>query len=609
MRLKTTVLAALVIAVAAFAFAPAANAQEPAIPPACDPYAGTTLGDQNGDSVLDAVDLNLLIQVLFFNAKEWFIGTSDHNGDGAADAVDLNNFITELFFNGKHAAPRTKILKGRLGAGRWYLVQDDSITYQIGDDALGVLSIGEDGVGLMDCNTCLKTDSLYIPVGLEIQGGPSLVSPSAFIVRRSGYVHAVGTANAPIVFTSAFAEGQRARGDWGGVAINGCAYNNAIESGYIVDAEGDGGIGGGTCDEDNSGCYKYMRVQFAGREFTLDNELNGITLNSVGGGTPVDAPDAARGVPGGTTLEYLQVLQNDDDGVEWFGGSANLRYCVVAGAKDDGFDSDWGAEWRGQYLVVVRDPDGSKSSGYNGFEWDGTPEGPALQPCPRMKPTVWNVTVIGSGCDVDGRYTAGPRTNVMHIRTGADADINNLVATEHATILEFDDFAGAYTLKECDYPNRNDSINVGLPNADSLREMNHSIFYQIGYISDNSGGATDVTNSYEGHVLPLGAVPTGVPSGNPASTNVMVAVPGDGSCVKGTNPLFVDGIWPSGPAGDNWDPDFRPLAGDPRGVGINTTGAAPPNDGWFDLNGADFKGAFEENGVDWTTGWTSFRRD
>ncbi|GAB4327627.1 MAG: hypothetical protein Kow0074_23090 [Candidatus Zixiibacteriota bacterium] len=606
MRFQTTVLATLLIALVVVAFAPAVNAQSgPAIPAACEPLQGTTLMDQNGDGFLDAVDLNLMIGVLFFGAKEYFIGVSDFNGDGFGDAVDMNEAINQLFFGGPApSVARTIILKGRLGPGRWYLVDDPVLTYLIGDDQLGVFSIGEDGAGLLDCANCPKTDSLYIPQGLTITGSPSLVSPSAFIVRRSGYVHAVGTSDAPIVFTSSFAEGQRARGDWGGVVINGCAYNNAIESGYLIQAEGDGGLGGGTCDEDNSGCFKYIRVQFAGREFTLDNELNGITLNSVGGGTPVDG----GGPAGGTTLEYVQVLQNDDDGIEWFGGSCNVRYAVIAGVKDDGLDSDWGAEWRGQYIVIVRDPDGSRSSGYNGFEWDGTPEGPALQPCPRMKPTVWNVSVIGGGCDVDGRYLAGPRTNVMHIRTGADANINNLVGTEHATILEFDDFAGAYTMKDCDYPVRHDSILVGVPNADSLREINHSIFYQIGWVSDNSGGATDATNSYEGYVLPLGSLPTGVPSGNAASTNVMAAVPGDGSCVKGTNPLFVDGIWPSGPAGNPWFPDFRPIAGDPRGVGINTPGAVP-TDAWFDPSGANFKGAFAENGTDWTTGWTLFRRD
>ncbi|MBD3299150.1 MAG: hypothetical protein GF341_10880 [candidate division Zixibacteria bacterium] len=606
MRLKVTVLATLLVAMAAFAFAPAVNAQEPAIPAACEPMNGVLLGDQNGDGFLDAVDLNLLIGVIFFNGKEWFIGTSDHNGDTFADAVDLNLLISELFFNGNHAAPRTTILKGRVGAGRWYLVKDDSCTYQIGDDAIGVFAIGEDGTGLLDCANCPKTDSLYIPLGLTVTGGPSLAAPSAFIVRRSGYVHAVGTSSAPVVFTSSFAEGDRLKGDWGGFVINGCAYNNAVETGFLIQAEGDGGLGGGTCDEDNSGCYKYIRVQFAGREFTLDNELNGITLNSVGGGTPVDAPDAARGVPGGTTFEFIQILQNDDDGIEWFGGTVNAKNCVVAGVKDDGFDSDWGAEWRGQHLIVVRDPDGTKSSGHNGFEWDNSPESPADQPCPRMKPTVYQVTLVGDGCATEGTWLSGDRHQSMHVRRAADADINNCVATEWAEGLEFDNQSGAFTLKECQYPVRHDSTNVGLPNADSLIEVNHSIYYNIGFPSHNTGGGSrDVSNSYEGHVMPLGTVPSGVPSGNAASTNV-IFIPGDSTCVEGNNPIFVNGLWPSGAAGNPWVPDFTPNPGDPTGMGIDTPGALPPNDGFFDQ--VDHKGAVI-SGNNWLAGWTLFRRD
>ena len=58
------------------------------------------VGDLNDDGVIDALDLNDLISVLFFN------GTvpvppeerADLNCDGFLDALDLNDLIDHLFF-------------------------------------------------------------------------------------------------------------------------------------------------------------------------------------------------------------------------------------------------------------------------------------------------------------------------------------------------------------------------------------------------------------------------------------------------------------------------------------------------------------------------------
>ncbi|MBD3299484.1 MAG: hypothetical protein GF341_12570 [candidate division Zixibacteria bacterium] len=61
--------------------------------------------DLNDDSFFDAVDLSLLIEILFFNGTDIQdmacpITRSDLNCDGVADAVDLNLLIELLFFNG-----------------------------------------------------------------------------------------------------------------------------------------------------------------------------------------------------------------------------------------------------------------------------------------------------------------------------------------------------------------------------------------------------------------------------------------------------------------------------------------------------------------------------
>ncbi len=68
-----------------------------------------------------------------------------------------------------------------------------------------------------------------------------------------------------------------------------------------------------------------------------DNELNGITFGGVGSGTKV---------------EYIQVHDNADDGVEFFGGTVNAKYVVLTANKDDSVDWDNGYRGNLQYVLV-----------------------------------------------------------------------------------------------------------------------------------------------------------------------------------------------------------------------------------------------------------------
>ena len=65
---------------------------------------------------------------------------------------------------------------------------------------------------------------------LNIQAGTWVIgeagSVGSLVVERGGRLNAVGTREQPIVFTSDQAPGTRARGDWGGLIINGRAPIN-----------------------------------------------------------------------------------------------------------------------------------------------------------------------------------------------------------------------------------------------------------------------------------------------------------------------------------------------------------------------------------------------
>jgi hypothetical protein len=510
-----------------------------------------------------------MVDVLFAGGSESIPHIFDIDGDGFPTALDLGKFVDILFGGAPMIYPeRAYTLVGRSGAGTTTLLCDDSVLYVIGDPVNGgTYSVGTDAVaGDLDLvGECDKTDTLIIAAGTHFRGSPSLANASALIVRRTGYVHAVGTASKPIVFGSINAPGSRARGDWGGIVINGCACNNNALNGYIVDTEGDGGIGGGNDLNDNSGCYKYIRVEFAGREFTVDNELNGISLTSVGRGT---------------TMEYIQINQNDDDGIEWFGGRVDMKHAIVSGCKDDGFDSDFGAQWRGQYLIVARDPLGINSTNFNGFEWDNEVNAP-YQNCPRMKPAIWNATLVGGGCANNENRHDG-----AHIRRGSDGNINNTVWTEWYSALEYDE-PSAWDNLACD-PSVDCYTQIALPgNPDARIEINHSIWYDVHQISGNATTTNEITY-----------MPASVGGAHPS--NVYLAE-GCGNPALLMQVLTYDGVTPL---------DFRPIAGDPRGVGINTAGAVPPNNGLFDSYGANFKGALQQNDPSpWYNGWTDFSID
>jgi hypothetical protein len=161
--------------------------------------------------------------------------------------------------------------------------------------------------------------TLTIEPGVTIKGG----NGSALVIGKGSELIAEGTADQPIVFTSALPEGSRARGDWGGLVLLGEAPNN-LQTGTGaaegLDANDPTYQYGGTDEASSCGSLKYLRVEFAGFELTKDNELNGITFYSCGTGTRVD---------------YVQSHMGADDGIEAFGGNWSGKHIVITGAQDD----------------------------------------------------------------------------------------------------------------------------------------------------------------------------------------------------------------------------------------------------------------------------------
>lgn len=312
-------------------------------------------------------------QILFDNGKELLTGNDIGNGD------------QEFVFTGRQTLKKgTYTLKG------WVYIADGA--------------------------------ALTIEPGTIIKGDKN--TKASLIVERGGKLIAAGTAQQPIVFTSAQPKGQRKPGDWGGVILCGKAMNNQgeqqIEGGPRTKH-------GGQDNADNSGVLSYVRIEFAGNPYQKDREINALTLGSVGTGTQID---------------HIQVSYSNDDSFEWFGGTVNAKYLVAYKSWDDDFDTDNGYSGMVQFGLVVRDSKIADTSQSNGFESDNNASGSAVSPYTTA--TFSNMTFVGPMFDASFQnnpeyITAGemfPNNSsalgkfqaAMHIRRNARLSCYNTIA-------------------------------------------------------------------------------------------------------------------------------------------------------------------------------------
>lgn len=219
--------------------------------------------------------------------------------------------------------------------------------------------------------------TLTIEPGTIIKGEAGTgANATALVVARDAKLMAEGTADSPIIFTSVADEispAYVAAGDfaspnlepdvnglWGGVIVLGNARISASnDAGDLTEVQIEGiptsdpnGLYGGSDDEDNSGVLKYISIRHGGSNIGSGNEINGLTLGGVGSGTVV---------------ENIEVVSNQDDGIEWFGGTVNVTNALVWNVGDDGMDADqsWGGTLDNFMVISV--------AGHS-FELDG-PEG------------------------------------------------------------------------------------------------------------------------------------------------------------------------------------------------------------------------------------------
>ena len=293
--------------------------------------------------------------------------------------------------------------------------------------------------------------TLTIDAGVLVQANEgSADGAPALIVTQGAKIDAQGTANEPIIFTSILDDGSLTKADkglWGGLIILGKApinsngktnpdntpLTNQIEgvpdqsaiSGRDLTANGSADYGG-TVTNDNSGTLKYVSIRHGGAEIGAGNEINGLTLGGVGSGT---------------TIEYVDIFANKDDGIEFFGGTVSAKYLSVCYVGDDSFDFDEGYNGYLQFLVSIQDENSNRA-----FEWDGSTESDDRKADTSTLPDYTNViisnaTAIGAGKDVTSKHED---SNVgLEIRDNGAGNVWNSIFTEFSkSIMDIENSAG-----------------------------------------------------------------------------------------------------------------------------------------------------------------------
>ncbi|MDZ7789888.1 MAG: hypothetical protein U5L08_05210 [Xanthomonadales bacterium] len=263
------------------------------------------------------------------------------------------------------------------------------------------------------------------PSTITIEPGTVLIgageSADFLYVNPGSKIFAEGTPSAPIVWTSPF-DGFRPgefpdAGDVGGVVLAGNAQCNAVAQGNRCQSEFRTdllyGRGEDPLNNESSGVIRYFQVRYAGIEFVQDREVNAFTFQGVGRGTVVDHIQAHRGA---------------DDGVEFFGGTVNVKYAVFSSGEDDGIDWDTGWAGKLQYGLVTYN---GAFGGDHGIEGAGNPDNFDAQP--RTQPVLSNITFIGDASDAENG-------SGIRIKEGSAGQVWNSVVTGfNNACLEFQD--------------------------------------------------------------------------------------------------------------------------------------------------------------------------
>jgi hypothetical protein len=374
---------------------------------------------------------------------------------------------------------------------------------------------------------------------------------SALVVARGGKLFAEGTAQKPIIFTSVKDDLTTTddlpadfRGGWGGVIILGRAPINTAAGLHDIEGvppDAFRNVYGGDDPDDSSGTLRYVSIRHGGTILKENEEINGLTLGGVGRGT---------------TIEYVEVFNNQDDGFEWFGGTVDAKHLVSAFATDDSYDIDQGYQGRGQFWLAVQNSYYADHAGeHDGGEADYGGEDSK----PWSTPQIYNATYVGSGLSGTGGTALNLRDNF------AGAYHNSIFADFPGALVRIEDVSGPET-------------------GDSRARFEEGTLRLTGNVFGKMAGSfvTGQGVAMSGLVVNEGAFGTKAADELSATNTLMARAPVQ--AIERSSRGFL-----------------RRLDPRPTDEALSAAGVAEPEDGFFE--DVDYVGAFGPDG-NWARSWT-----
>ena len=275
-----------------------------------------------------------------------------------------------------------------VGSGGIYYI-DEAVTWT------------NDRIWIMDGKVVVRSGgSLTIEAGTIVKSESAQgVDATALIIAGGATFNANGTADSPIIFTDVndnidYNDGiispnrvPTDTGKWGGIIVLGNA--TVGQDGGSDDIEGiasgfDWTSYGGNDDSDSSGSMTYLSIRHSGTQLAGGDEIQGLTLGGVGAGT---------------TVNHIEIVGSNDDGIEIFGGNVNVDNVVIFGQRDDALDLDQG--YKG---VITNAVLALRANSDNPFEIDGTEDSTGAIDGAF---TINNVTVYGDADPEPGKNNLG----------------------------------------------------------------------------------------------------------------------------------------------------------------------------------------------------------
>lgn len=301
----------------------------------------------------------------------------------------------------------------------------------------------------------LNGATLTIEPGVIVKGqagtGPNA---TALVIARGGKLMAEGTSTEPIIFTSLIDEIEPGQVEspnldpdlnslWGGVIVLGRAPISADAEAVQIEGippSDQNGLYGGTIAGDNSGVIRYVSIRHGGANIGEGNEINGLTLGGVGSGT---------------VIENIEIVSNQDDGIEWFGGTVNVSNVIVWNTGDDAIDTDqaWGGTLDNFIIITPGD---------ECFELDGA-EGTAV-----AQHVIKNGSVKATSYNSDGEIERAAE-GLADLDNNGEGDPGNSFVDMHNIYFfglsegqDFDDYPAELTIS---------NIEVELPELKALTDF------------------------------------------------------------------------------------------------------------------------------------------